>query len=1489
SKTDVSCNGGSNGAASVSVLGGTPFTTPNTYAYSWTPYGGINSSAANLSTGTFYVTITDANNCDTTISIIINEPTDIIATPSVVSDVTCNGLSNGVAHVVVSGGMPGYNYQWMPGGASSATATGLAAGIFTVNVTDANGCSKSGSVSINQPLSPLNTTVAVVNVSCHNLSNGSLLATASGGTSPYVYSWPGGANTMNGLSAGTYSLTVTDAQGCTFLVNSNVMQPNPLAVTPLNTSAVSCFGGSNGSATVSVSGGTTNYAYSWTSGSSTATANGLAAGSYSVSVTDANNCQASASVSITEPSSALSVAVNTITDVSCFGGANGTANVIGNGGTSPYAFSWNPFVSSSSVASGLAAGSYTVTIQDAKNCQANTIVMISQPNAALSAGISSNNISCNGANNGSAFVSAAGGNGGYNYTWFPVNSSNPNLVNLSPGSYQVNVTDSKGCFASATVAITQPSILAATTTQQNVSCFGGNNGTASIAVSGGTAGYSYSWTSGAQTGAMATGLLAGTYTVTATDANGCQILRTLNISQPSALVVNTAALPAICNGQANGSISANVSGGAGSYTYSWLPSGGNGQVAAGLSAGQYTVSVSDANGCSATSTTMVNQPPVLSSNISSTSVNCKGGSNGTATVVASGGNGNYYYIWNPTGSTSSATNGLAAGNYSVTISDYKGCSTTNSVIVNEPTNVLSVSTNVNHVSCFGGSNGSANASAIGGTAPYVYTWQTGVGATVNNLAAGNYLLNVTDINGCSVSSSVSITQPTVLNAFITNYENAYCNLNNGQAHAVVSGGTFPYNYLWLPAVGNGTSVFNLSSGNYTIDVTDAKGCKALASVSITNAPGFTASLSSGNVSCNGGSDGTAAVSLNGGFAPFSYAWMPSGQANPNATGLNAGSHSVKVTDAKGCQFNGVVNISQPSAIALSIGAKNNVSCFGLNNGSATVSAIGGSPGYTYFWNTAPTQATSTASNLAAGNYTVIVSDINGCTQSISTIITEPAKLNASLSDFKNITCPGGADGIASAFAQYGTPPYNYQWAHNPLQNTTSFYDLTAGAYKVIISDLRGCKDSVMVNLSEPPRITTLVSPDQSICRGLNATISASGGNYYYWTNNLGFGNSHTVSPQVTTNYWVLSFDQNNCPGTMESTTVEVYSLDPIDLIIDGKPFICPGMEGMVYVSTTNDSPGTLTYDWAPAIGTGPGVHVVMPTAPTTYTVKVENHCGDVVIKSFFIDIRPLPNILMGVDAPNGCASHTVNFDDLTINATDPVAKWEWSFGDGNTSNLNQPQHIYEIPGQYHVALHATTVAGCAAVSSGTGTIINVYPNPIANFDFNPKEVYIREPIIFANSSTGAVSYNWEFGDGINTTEVNPKHSYSTPGAYQVTLTCVSEYGCMDEITKEIIASGNIVIPNAFKPSATGPSGGAYYENSIDNTVFFPYTEGVEDFHMMIFNRWGELIFESFDLKIGWDGYYRGKLCKQDVYVWKINARFIDKRLYSNIGDVTLLR
>ncbi|HEY4798115.1 MAG TPA: SprB repeat-containing protein, partial [Bacteroidia bacterium] len=465
----------------------------------------------------------------------------------------------------------------------------------------------------------------------------------------------------------------------------------------------------------------------------------------------------------------------------------------------------------------------------------------------------------------------------------------------------------------------------------------------------------------------------------------------------------------------NGTATATVSGGTANYTYAWS----NGQSTSSISnllAGNYSVSVTDGKGCTVTNTFTITQPiSPLSSLPSHTNVSCFSGNNGAASVSVSGGTVNYTYSWSNGQSTSSISN-LTAGNYSVTITDSKGCTTANTFSVTQPAVLISSPSQIN-VSCFGGNNGTATATVSGGTASYTYAWSNGQStSSVSNLIAGNYSVAVTDSKGCTAASSFTVAQPALLSSTSSQINVSCSGGNNGSSTVSVSGGTLAYSYLW----NNGqttSSATGLSAGNYSVTVTDSKGCTTAQSFVISEPSPLLSNASQTNI-CSGAINGGASVTVSGGSPAYTYLWS-SGQTTSAVTGLSAGSYSVNVKDANNCNTSASVTVAIFPAL-VSAQSQSNVSCFGGNNGLTTVNVSGGDSPYSYLWNNG--QSSSAAMSLISGNYSVTITDANGCTITKSFSITQPAVLGSTTSSTPD-TC-GHLLGTVTVIPNGGTVPYS---------------------------------------------------------------------------------------------------------------------------------------------------------------------------------------------------------------------------------------------------------------------------------------------------------------------------------------------------------------------------------------------------------------------------------------------------------------------------------
>ena len=1051
STTPVSCNGGTNGTATVTPIGGT-----STYTYLWSN-SATSATASGLAAGNYSVTITDANSCTfNIINIAVTQPPVLNGTPAV-TNVSCNGGSNGVASIIASGGTPGYTYLWSNGVTTSAI-TGLAAGTYSVTITDAKGCTKIiNNITVGQPSVLTASQGAVNNVSCNGGSNGSATVSVSGGIPAYTYSWSpsgGTAATASGLSQGTYTVTVTDANSCQTTQSFTISEPAPFSVTTSQTDIL-CNGGATGSATVNVTGGTGAYTYSWApSGGTAATATGLTAGTYTVTIQDANLCQTTRSFTIIQPSTLVATPISQ-TNIGCRGEATGSATVNATGGTGAYTYSWAPSGGTAATATGLTAGTYTVTIKDANLCQTTQSFTITQPAAILSASTASTGVSCFGGSNGVASVIASGGTPGYTYLWAPLGGTSATISGRPAGNYTCTITDANGCTLVKNITISTPTQIIATASKTDVSCNGGSNGTATVSVSGGTAGYTYSWSPTGGTAATASGLAAGTYTVTITDANTCQTTANVTIGQPSVLAATTAKTDVLCNGGATGTASVNVTGGNGNYTYVWSPSGGTAATATGLTAGNYSVLITDAVGCTLNKNFTINQPSILAATTSQINATCVVG--GQASVTPSGGTTPYTYLWSNGETTQTVTN-LAAGNYSTTITDANGCAITKNFTITT-INTLVATVSQTDVLCNGSNTGTATVVASGAPGPFTYVWAPtgGNAATATGLTAGNYSVTITSANGCSIVKNFTITEPTAI-VVTPSQTNISCNGGaNGSASVVVTGGTGVYTYAWAPSGGTAATASGLTGGTYTVTISDANLCQTTQSFTLTEPAALVATPSQTNVSCNGGSNGSATVSVTGGTGAYTYIWSPTGGTAATASGLAAGTYTVTITDANTCQTTANVTITEPAILAATT-SQVNVSCSGQSDASATVTVTGGTGAYTYAWS--PSGGTAaTATGLSAGNYSVLITDANSCTLTQNVTITTTPDATAPIPDVATLpaisnTCsvlsaqipvPTATDNCAGIINATTTDPLNYtavgnyviKWTYDDGNGNTS--------------------------------------------------------------------------------------------------------------------------------------------------------------------------------------------------------------------------------------------------------------------------------------------------------------------------------------------------------------------------------------------------------------------------------------------------------------------
>ncbi|MBC7487245.1 MAG: gliding motility-associated C-terminal domain-containing protein [Cytophagaceae bacterium] len=1267
--TPLTCNGGTTGSVKVVVTGGgAPYTF--TIAGSTISFQSI-TQATNTYTFTnlpadpsFFISVQTKITAGFAVcnfaGLAMTEPSAIAVIPSV-TDVSCNGGSNGAISIAPSGGTPGYTYLWS-NGAMTQNISGLAAGSYSVAVTDANGCPRNFNFTVNEP-PPITILSSTADVTCSGGSNGSITITPSGGTPGYTYLWTNGATTQNvsGLSAGAYSVIVTDANGCPQVFNFTINQPLPITVTS-STTNVSCNGGSNGAINLTtVSGGTAPYTFLWSNGATTQNISGLTAGAYSVTVTDVNGCPQVFNFNITQPAPITTTSATT--NVTCNGGSNGTISLTTiSGGTAPYTFLWSNGATTPNV-SGLAAGAYAVTVTDANGCPQVFNFNITQPlPIAITSSIT--NVTCNSGNNGAiTLTTVSGGTGPYTFLWSN-GATTQNITGLTAGAYSVTVTDANGCLQVFNFNISQPAAITVTSSITNVTCNGGSNGAITLtSVSGGTAPYTFLWSNGATTQNIS-GLSAGAYSVNITDANGCPQVFNFNITEPAVISITSTITNISCNGGSNGSITLNtILGGTAPYTFLWS-NGATTQNILGLAVGAYSVTITDVNGCPQVFNFNITQPIPIAVTSSSTNVTCNTGSNGAISLITvSGGTAPYTFLWN-NGATTQNVSGLTAGAYSVTVTDANGCAQVFNYNITQPIPIAVISS-ITNVTCNGGSNGAITLTTVsGGTGPYTFLWSNGATTqNISGLTAGAYSVTVTDANGCPQLFNFTITEPPPISVTST-ISAPTCNgaTNGAITLNSIFGGTAPYTFLWS----NGAVTQNISglaAGSYSVIITDAGACPGqVFNFTVTSPPVLTVVSNVTDATCNTGSDGTITLTtISGGTAPYTFLWS-NGATTRNISGLTAGAYSVTITDANSCIQVLNFNISEPAPITIT-NAVTNVSCNSGSDGAITINTIaGGTAPYTFLWNTGAT--TQNITGLGVGTFSVTITDANSCTQVFNFNITEPTPIVIT-STITSTTCNGGTDGTITLNTVTGaTPSYTFLWSNGAT--TQNISGLTASAYSVTITDAIGCPQPFNFNVAEPtPIVVTSSVTNSSTCGGSDGAIdllTVTGGTAPYtflWSTGT---TTQNITGLASGTYTVTITDANGCPQVLNFS---ISDPTPFTVTATATDITCNGANNGSIIHTITGGTAPFTVLW----NTGATTQNLTGLSAGVYTVTITDASNCTFNGNYTINQPSIIAITSSTSNVTTCGGSDGSITINTVTGGTPGYTFLWNNG-ATTQNLS---------------------------------------------------------------------------------------------------------------------------------------------------------------------------------------------------------------------------
>jgi hypothetical protein len=731
-------------------------------------------------------------------------------------------------------------------------------------------------------------------------------------------------------------------------------------------------------------------------------------------------------------------------------------------------------------------------------------------------------------------VSLTASNTSVSYYWMPGGSSASTIV-VNPSAdtyYKLTTTGPNGCTATDSIWINQ---VRANLYSTNASC-GMSDGSIYTYPTGGDGNYTYAWSNGATPISYQYNMLPGTYSITITDGNGCSVIeQNIQIIDAGALILPPLVVTDVtCNGAANGTATANPTGGRAPYYYSWSPVNQYSQTATGLAPGVYTLTLTDAGSCAATvirSFAILEPDPLVSAISGAIPVSCKGGNNGSATATVTGGTTPYTYLWMPGGKTTQTASNLTVGTYTVNVTDTNGCTALPAVkSVTEPAVALSTTASATNVLCNNACDGTANAVVAGGTSPYSYNW-TPVGSSmqsISGLCPGTYSFTTTDSKGCTAKSSVNITQPAVLTTTLTKTD-ANCNGTcTGAASVISGGGSSPYTYLWLPLAQTTPNASFLCAGTHTVLVADKNNCVKSDTITIGEPLGVPITVTVTPTSC-GTQSGTAAASISGPGAvpPFSYLWT-TGSTATSINGLDAGIYRANCTDGNGCFGFADALVTSSNGPVITTNSTTNISCYGLSNGAIDISVTGGTAPYTFAWSNG--QTTEDALGLSYGPYEVKVTDATGCLVVKTLSVSQPALLTLN-SSVINSGC-AATNGSATVVVNGGTSPYSYAW--NPGGSAATASGLGAGVYKVTITDSKGCIDSAMIAVQDSGGPVVFVDTVVAASCGSSGYVllvpldsNAIAG--YNWTTGSTSQNLTGVAPG---NYGVVITDTSGCKSVL---------------------------------------------------------------------------------------------------------------------------------------------------------------------------------------------------------------------------------------------------------------------------------------------------------------------------------------------------------------------
>ncbi len=1336
------------------------YLSPSNLSVQWSN-GSTATTLNNLAPGDYTVTVSAGGTCIQTETYSVFDVTNYPVPVDTVTPSTC-GLPNGAVNLTVNGAATQpYTFAW-----SNSTAaedlSGVLAGNYTVTVTSATGCSTTLAVALPDSSIALGLSGAVTNnVSCNTPTGAIDLSVIPSGT--YNYTWSNSAVTPDlvNLAPGAYAVTVSLGnchQQAAFNVLNNAATPNlSIAGTP------AACGLPNGSADASAGGGLPPYGYQWSNSAVTEDLSGLLPGNYFLTVTDAYNCTSSASVSI--PDNNIAIGINAaITNNSSCVAANGALDITVSPAGS-YTYAWSNSAASEDLAS-LPAGNYTVTVSVGTSCSSSSTFTVNNnsPVPVISPAITA---ALCGDSNGAIDLTVSGGGAPYSFIWSNM-AVTEDLSGLPAGNYDVTVTGANGCTAGAALNVPSNSSTFNLSGQASpMSNCATDNGVIDLVVSPPGA-YTYTWSNGMTTEDLS-GLPAGPFTVSVTDASGC-------VASSSFTVANTTSFPAanatqtaeIC-GLANGSIDLTVSGGVPPYSFQWSGGQGGNEDLNDIPAGPYEVTVSGANGCSTVFNAVVpgNSVPVSLSGSATPSTNCVV-NNGDIQLDVSplnpGFGLNYTYAWSNTTAVTQDLSNLSPGNYTVTVSAGGTCTSTATFNVANNTQAPLLSEAIGSAFC-GDNSGNIDLSVSSGLLPYTFDWSNSIGTEdLNAVGAGDYTVTVTDANGCTAVNTYTVPATIVIPAISGNASpNTSCTSNDGAVTISVSP-LLGYTFDWSggPATQNLT---NLAPGNYTVTVSAGGGCTSSATFTVDdNTAAVNLSGSATNVLCNGDNTGAISLLVGGGSGAFSYNWSPAIPGNPqNPSNLFSGNYSVTVTDAQGCTSAAGFVVGQPaSGLQINCAPTANVSVAGATDGSGSVGLGGGTGPYDVTWSPGSSQTNVAPgnfpiSNLGEGNYAVTVTDANACSSVCS----------FSIGVQNCATAVGTMPGALLSRCGPGCITGSYNSAgQNTGPNDVLQFILHSGSGNQIVGEIAR---------NDQPEFC--FDP-----------LTMSYGTTYYI--------SAAAGPNDGSDNVALS---DNCAVVSPGTPI-IFKENPVASITPPAALSCAVQQVNLSGSANLPAP---TYAWSTLDGQIAGntsQAVLTAGAAGLYTLIISvNGCSDTAaVQVSDVTNHPSASIVANSGQILNCLIHEITFTGNVAGTTNGSVTW---FGSGGVFSNNTAVQTNQ-PGVYHFAV-LDTLTFCSDTASTT-VVQNLSVPALSTGQQGLLTCSNNAVTLLGSSPIAGVQLSWVSISGSDTTLI-PNGQVSSAGTYYL-IGIDQANGCSNIAAATVNADLTAPLANAGTPFSLGCSG-----------------------------------------------------------------------------------